>query len=193
MSNMPLFGSDEEKLKDSLDRYQQMINETPMCIKVFDSTGKLIFLNKGGREEHFIKDTDDIAKWDWAKTVKKEYQQKVLEAFARGLKGEASAIIMQHTPEGSKHAWCEGIISPIRGNDGKVSLLLFYSIDATEKMKAQLELEQREAELEKRNQELKQINDVMVGRELNMIKLKERIHDLEKIIPESARGVTPEM
>src|SRR3989344_1753631 len=138
------FSSDEEKLKDSLVRYQQMINDTPMCIKVFDSTGNLIFINKGGKNEHFIKDSDDITKWDWVSTVKKEYQPQVLEAFHRGLQGEASEILMEHTPEGSTHQWCQGIISPLRGNDGKVSLLLFYSIDATAKMKAKAELEKRE-------------------------------------------------
>src|SRR3989304_2419191 len=147
--------SEEEKLKDSLMRYQQMINDTPMCIKVFDTTGKLVFLNKGGRDEHFIKDTDDITKWDWVATVRKEYQDRVKDAFQRGLLGEASEIIMHHTPEGAKHEWCEGIISPIRGDDGKVSLLLFYSIDATAKMQAKEELDKRDAELAKRNEELK--------------------------------------
>src|SRR3990172_9335705 len=118
--------SEEEKLRESLQDYRQLIDSTPICIKVFDAKGKLIFINKGGRDEHFIKDSDDITKWDWAGTVKKEYQQRILDAFKRGLQGEVSEVIMEHTPEGSKHAWCEGIISPIRGNDGKVSLLLFY-------------------------------------------------------------------
>ncbi|MBI5127317.1 PAS domain-containing protein [Candidatus Roizmanbacteria bacterium] len=178
--DIPLFNSDEEKLKDSLSRYKQMIDDTPICIKVFDGDGKLIFINKGGRKEHFIKDTDDISKWDWVATVKKEYQPQVLEAFKQGLGGTASEVLMEHTPEGSSHGWCQGIISPIKGENGKVNLLLFYSIDATAKMEAKKQLEKKEKELEIRNDELQKINGFMVGRELNMVKLKERIKELEK-------------
>ena len=142
-----------------------MIDSTPICIKVFDASGKLVFINKGGREEHFIKDSDDITKWDWVGTVRSEYRETVLKAFQNGLKGEAARIEMEHTPEGSTHEWCEGIISPIKGSDGKVSLLLFYSIDITQKKKSEIEL--------------KKMNRLMLGRELDMVKLKEKIKELE--------------
>src|SRR3990167_10908462 len=111
--------SEEEKLRESLQDYRQLIDFTPLCIKVFDAKGNLIFINKGGRQEHFIKDTDDIAKWDWVGTVKDEYKKQVTAAFQAGLKGVTSRVIMEHTPEGSTHQWCEGIISPIKGADGK--------------------------------------------------------------------------
>ena len=54
----------EIKAKISEEKYSELIESTPLCIKVFDENRKMIFLNKGGREEHFIKDTDDISKWD---------------------------------------------------------------------------------------------------------------------------------
>ncbi len=157
--------SEEEKLRESLQDYRQLIDSTPICIKVFDASGKLVFINKGGRKEHFIQPSDDISKWDWVGTVKPEYRKMVLDAFQAGLKGEFSRIEMEHTPEGSTHEWCEGIISPIKGSDGKVSLLLFYSIDITEKKMSEIEL--------------KKMNQLMLGRELDMVKLKEKIKELE--------------
>ena len=157
--------SEEEKLRESLQDYRQLIDSTPICIKVFDASGKLVFINKGGRDEHFIKDTDDITEWDWVGTVKPEYKNLVMEAFQNGLKGEASRIEMEHTSEGSKHQWCEGIISPIRGKDGKITLLLFYSIDISAKKLSEMEL--------------KKMNQLMLGRELDMVKLKEKIKELE--------------
>jgi PAS domain S-box-containing protein len=181
MSDEIQFSSEEAKLKDSLERYEQLINETPICIKVFDATGKLIFLNKGGRDEHFVKDTDDISKWDWAATVKKEYQAKVLDAFQRGLKGEASHVEMEHTSEGSKHSWCEGVISPIKNDKGEVTSLLFYSIDATEKKLAEKKLLEKETDLKRRNEELEKMNKLMVGRELKMVELKNKLKETEEV------------
>lgn len=180
MTKERTFLSDEERLKDSLERYRQMIDTSPLCIKVFDGTGKLIFVNQGGRKEHFIKDTDDIAQWDWKGTVKEEYRERVEEAFQNGLKGEMSRVLMEHTPEGSDHEWCEGIISPITDEQGRVSMLLFYSIDATEKMQAEAELAEKAKDLETRNEELEKMNQVMIGRELKMVELKERIRRIEK-------------
>lgn len=179
MADDILFPTEEAKLTDSLQRFRQLINDTPICIKVFDATGKLIFINQGGRAEHFIKDTDDISKWDWLGTVVKEDQALVEAAYEKGLQGQASRLVMQHTKEGSKHQYCEGIISPIKGEGGKISLLLFYSIDVTERRLAEIELEKRRQELEKTNQELSKLNKFMVGRELEMVKLKEKIKLLE--------------
>ena len=174
----PIFSSEEEKLKDSLKRYEQIIESTPICIKVFDGKGNLLFINKGGRQEHFIKDGEDIAKWDWVGTVKDEYRQQVMAAFQAGLKGEASRVVMEHTPEGSTHQWCEGIISPIKGADGRVSLLLFYSVDITKKKMAELELEKKEKDLFIQNEELERMNKLMVGRELRIAELKEKLKKL---------------
>ena len=36
VNDAPIFSSEEEKLKDSLKRYQAIIDSTPICIKVFD-------------------------------------------------------------------------------------------------------------------------------------------------------------
>ncbi|OGV91645.1 hypothetical protein A2783_00305 [Microgenomates group bacterium RIFCSPHIGHO2_01_FULL_45_11] len=167
------FQSEADKLHDSLERYRKIIDSTPICIKVFDSNGKLIFLNKGGRTEHFIKDTDDITKWDWLGTIKKEYQSKVLAAFQQSLKGQTARVVMEHTPLGSKHAWCEGVISPIRDETGKITLVLFYSIDITEKKRAELELEK--------------MNQLMIGRELRIKELKDELAEVktEKVVPDS--------
>lgn len=161
---------DEQKLKYELEQYKQMTDATPVCIKIFDATGKLLFINEGGRKEHFLRDTDDISSWDWIKTVKEEYRDKVLAAFKNGLAGESSRIEMKHTPEGSTHQWCEGFISPIMDDDGKITRVLFYSTDITDKKEAELET----------GSSLEHINDLVVGREVKMVELKEKIKQLER-------------
>ena len=172
----------DQKIKDSeeLEGYKQLVETTPLCIKVFDAAGKLIFINKGGRKEHSIKDTDDISKWDWVGTVKKEYQQAAMEAFKKGLQGKTSHITFEHTPEGSDHQWCEGLISPIKDANGKVKSVLFYSLDASAKKTAEAELAQKAKDLQNRNEELENMNKLMVDRELKMVDLKGKIKELEE-------------
>lgn len=172
--------SEAQILKQNLERYKQIIDSTPVCIKVFDNEGGLIFINKGGRKEHFIKDTDDISKWNWIDTVKEEYRSRVLEAFKNGLAGESSTVMMEHTPEGSDHRWCEGIISPIKNENGKVNLLLFYSIDATKRELAREELVEEEKGLRLRNEELAEMNNLLIQKELKMEELKKNLEKLEK-------------
>ncbi len=134
-----------ETAQSAGEKYRDLIENTPLCVKVFDGKGNLIFLNKGGRDEHFIKDTDDVSKWDWLATVKEEYRAKAKELFERALKGEASAVEFEHTPEGSKHGWCSGIISPIKDKNGDIKSILFYSADITALKKAEIEAKRNEA------------------------------------------------
>lgn len=129
----------ELALRDSEQRYRDLIENTPMCIKVFDKDRKMIFLNKGGRAEHHIKDTDDISKWDWVGTVKKEYQAEAIEKFKNAFAtGESSSLEFEHTPEGSTHEWCSSLISPIKDKDGKISSVLFLSNDVSSLKKAEV-------------------------------------------------------
>ncbi len=169
-----------QDLNEELESYRQLVETTPLCIKVFDAAGKLIFINKGGRKEHSIKDTDDISKWDWVASVKKEYQPAALEAFKKGINGETAHVTFEHTPEGSDHQWCEGLISPIKDANGKVKSVLFYSLDASAKKAAEAELAQKAKDLQTRNEELENMNKLMVDRELKMVELKGKIKELEE-------------
>lgn len=133
----------EAKLSEK--KYLDLIESTPLCIKVFDENMKMVFLNKGGREEHFIKDTDDISKWSWVGTVKEQYQAEAKEKFQNAFtKGESSTLEFEHTPEGSTHEWCSSLISPIKDKDGKVKSVLFLSSDITDLKKAELRAKQNE-------------------------------------------------
>lgn len=172
--------SPENKIsEEEFAQYKQIVESTPVCIKVFDSSGKLLFINKGGRDEHFIKDTDDITKWDWVATVKPEYRPEVTEAFKKGLAGESSRVTMEHTEEGSDHAWCEGIISPIKDEKGGVKLLLFYSIDVTDRERAEAELLKTEHGLRVRNEALAELNKTLIGKDSEMAEMKQK-HEEEQ-------------
>jgi hypothetical protein len=171
--------SEEEKLKKDLRFYSNLIELTPTCIKVFDANRKLTFINKGGRFEHYIKDTDDISVWDWFATMTKEGQSAISEAFEKGIQGRSSRIVTENRPQGSIYQWSDSFFWPINDGEGKVTEILVYSFDATERKHAEIELEKKTKDLETRNADLAKMNELMVGRELKMAELKKRIEELE--------------
>ncbi len=149
-----------------------LLDNTAMCIKLFDSKGNLLFLNKYGRKEHFLADDADISKWNWKATIKKEYlddvEKKILAIMSGSL---VEKVEFEHTKEGSDHEWCAGALSSVKDEQGFVSGILFYSIDVTDKKKAEKVIKERMEELEK-------MNKLMVDREMKMIDLKNEIEEL---------------
>jgi PAS domain S-box-containing protein len=125
--------------------YRELVENTPLCVKVFDKDGKLLYVSKGGREEHFLldKSEEEIRQWDWMGTIKSEYQQAVKEVFDRVFEScRQEKIEFEHVSEGSNNEWCLGVISPINDEaTGKVKYVLFYSVDISDHKKALEEIE----------------------------------------------------
>ena len=149
-----------------------LIDATPMCIKLFDGKGNLVFINKFGKKEHHLSENDDISKWDWMNTIKKEYQSEVKSKFSKVLAGSPVEYVeFEHTPEGSDHDWCSGALSSVKDEQGIVNGILFYSIDVSAKKAAERIEKEKLEEIEKMNQ-------LMIGRELKMVDLKKQIDEL---------------
>lgn len=164
------FNRMSENLRDLQGKYAELIQTTPLCIKVFDSKGKLLFLNKGGRDEHFLTDSDDIDNWNWLNTVKEKYHKIAKEKFDAALRGESGNVEFEHTPEGSKHKWCSGTFSPIKDKNGIVKEILFYSLDITALKDVEFQLEQK---VEARTKDLQNVNRaLMTISEANRIAIK---------------------
>jgi PAS domain S-box-containing protein len=125
-------GANQEMFKLAGDKYRELIENTPLCVKVFDKNGNLLFINKGGRMEHHVTEGQDVSKWDWMGTIKEKYRLETKKQFDKALAGESTEVEFEHTPEGSDHAWCHGYLSPIKDKEGNVESVLFYSVDVTE-------------------------------------------------------------
>lgn len=128
-----------EKFLISASEYFSLMENTPLSLMVFSKDGKLVFINKGGRDEYFLKDTDDISTWDWLVTVKESYRDAARGKIQRVLQGETVALEFEHTPEGSKYAWRSGFMSPIKDEHGATKAIFFYSTDITAMKRVELE------------------------------------------------------
>lgn len=137
---------EKDKLSQEGKKYIDLIDNTPLCIKVFDQNGKLSFINKGGREEHFLGENEDVGNWDWLNTIKENYRAEARNKFDRAYSfGESSRFILEHTQEGSRRQWCSEIITPLKDEAGKIRSVLMLSNDITQLKKTEEELERSAA------------------------------------------------
>ena len=81
-------------------------------------------------------------------------------------------VEFEHTKEGSDHDWCSGAISSVKDENEIINGILFYSIDSSDRKKAEKMEKEKMEEIEK-------MNSIMVNRELKMVDLKNEIEQLK--------------
>jgi PAS domain S-box-containing protein len=136
----------------------------------------------------------------WYRMILTEDRQTVIDA-AQHVQAAKTTDTFEHRiqhKDGSIR-WVQTTLVPCIGPDGELQSYDGVITDITERKQAEEkiirlneELEQRvkerTIELELRNHELEQLNKAFVGRELRMVKLKERISELEA--DQTAHGET---
>jgi len=155
--------------------FELILNNAPLCIKWFDASGKLISINKTGREEHHLENMSEkeVANWDYWSCIKPEYHEKIKESMKKALeKGEESSFILEHVEGTSTGRYCYSYITPVKNDKDVVELLLFVSRDITKEK----ELEEKE---KSQFSEIQNMNKTMVDRELKMVELKQEIEKLQ--------------
>lgn len=163
-------------LEENLEKYKVLVETSPDCVKLFDTEGNVVFINKGGLEEHRLKRFEDIKTWDYIGGVVEEDREKFKTALHDAAeKGKTSTIEIRHTKEGSKREICLETISPVKDSAGKIIGIFGVSRDISK-------LKKLEGDLEKRISELERFNKLTVNRELKMVELKKEIKKLKKEI-----------
>lgn len=163
------------KLGESAKLLGDLMAGTALCVKGFDAQGKLFFINKHGKEEHYLTNLSDeeIKNWDFMSSIKEGYRSVIKTAFESALAGkESTGIVIEHIPGTATGAWCSGDFLPVKNLDGSIKYVYFMSKNIDDIKLAEIELANRKNELEK-------INKLMINRELKMIELKKEIEELK--------------
>ena len=135
-------------------------------------------VNKAGREEHFLLDKteDQVKEWNYWNCIEKAYHDLIKDRIAAAMRNEKTgSFVFKHVPGTSDGIWCRGLIEPVRGEKGDLELLLFISQNITKEVEAETLKKTHVEELEK-------FNNIMVGRELRIIELKNEIENLQEKI-----------
>lgn len=151
----------EEKITISEEKYRILTEASPDCIKLFDTKGNLIFINKAGLREHRIKSLKEAIRIGWkaVESVIPEDRVKFSKALSAAMKGEISVIEIKHTKKGSLREYCEETIVPIRDADNKTVNIYAVSRNISARKKAEEKLKQVNEELEEQQEAILNVFD----------------------------------
>ncbi|OGD69028.1 hypothetical protein A3I18_00240 [Candidatus Campbellbacteria bacterium RIFCSPLOWO2_02_FULL_35_11] len=162
--------------KNQLEKYYEVLtNASPDCIKLMDLEGNLVYINKGGMEEHGLTSLEDAIKNKWraVDTVVPEDKMRFAQAMQDALNGKISTIELTHLSDQSNRGVCLETVAPVKDDAGKVIGIFGVSRDITSMKAGEQKLQGKIAELE-------EMNKIMVERELKMIELKAEIKKLKE-------------
>jgi len=128
--------------------YKELLDSLPACIKVLNTDGDLVFLNKEGRVEHHLKDktNDEIKKWDYFSCIVEEERSTIKKAVKDAGGGKVSNLEIRHVPGMTRSDICLATFAPLNINGG--SYVFIFSLDITERTKIENELKKEGYRLE---------------------------------------------
>jgi PAS domain S-box-containing protein len=170
----------EERLKESEERLEYIIEYAPDGIFILDLKGKILDVNKeiekmvGYKKEELI--GKNLFKLG---IVPKKYIPKALKFVADSKKGgKLGPSIFEINRKDRKVVILEVSSFPVK-TSGKLEII-GIGRDVTDREELEEETKKLNEELKSKVEQLEKFNKIAVGRELKMIELKKKIKDLEK-------------
>jgi PAS domain S-box-containing protein len=167
----------EAALRQSEERYRLLYDQNPDAVFVVDTAGRFVVANPA---------CEVISGYSIAELLQKSYIDicapdqlaRTVESFEHGVRECKSLQLVTALlrKDGRRvEVWVAG--GPITA-DGKTVTVHCTARDITERKRMEEEIRQGAEELRATNEELTRFNEVMVGRELRMIELKQEINSL---------------
>jgi len=168
----------EKKLKETkqkLDDILNIINSLRDAVIFLDSKARIVYINKVLSELGGFKKEEIVGKkvTELRKMISPKSYPKIMAGLARRLAGvHTSTYEVVLKKKNGEEMNVEILGSPLY-KEGKIMGSVAVLRDVTDRRKT-------EDELKKRNKELEKLNKIMIGREIKMIELKNRVKELEK-------------
>lgn len=165
----------ERLLKENEEKYRALADSAPLCIKWFDSNGRLIAVNKYGQHEHYLENLTDeqIKNWDYFTCIESHCQEELKTKMKLAFEGSAQNILIEHVPGTTVGHYCQSNLIPVKNAEGKISYVLFISRDVTAEKATEEQKDKNLAELQK-------FIELTTGRELRMVELKKENEKLKE-------------
>lgn len=137
------------ELAESEARYRAIFEAEPACVKVIDSTCRLIAMNPAGLRMIGAQDFEQVRGIDVTTYVAPEYHAAFRETVERVYHGETVSLLFESVGRTGKRRWLEQHASPIFAGEEpqRVSTLLAVVQDVTRRRRAELALRESEARL----------------------------------------------
>ncbi|MFC1452171.1 PAS domain S-box protein [Verrucomicrobiota bacterium] len=131
----------EEALRASEAFNRSIIQSSSDCIKVLDTEGRLQFMSDSGLRLLGIEDITPYLNQPYESFWQPEDRAIAREAIAEALAGRSGHFQAMLPIEGAEPRWCDVLITPVLGSDGKPERLLGISRDVTHRRLAEARLQ----------------------------------------------------
>ncbi|HET6861803.1 MAG TPA: PAS domain S-box protein [Pyrinomonadaceae bacterium] len=126
----------EAALVESEEFNRRIVESSTDCIKVLDLQGNLLYISQNGLRLLEMTETEPYLNASWIDLWAGEAKTASADAVLRAAQGENVVFLADGTTIGGKRKWWNTVITPIRGEDGKVERLLAVSRDVTDQKQA---------------------------------------------------------
>ena len=161
----------EEALRESEEKYRSLIQYSSDPIFSFNPDGTYKFVNEAFAKPFGVMPEDLVGKTPHFIFSFEEAEKRlavVRQVLQTGQKGEIEVKVVTQSGE---ELYYLSMLDPIKDDEGKVLFVTCIAKDITDRMKAEISLKMK-------SEELQQFNNLMVGREMRMVELKQEVNAL---------------
>ena len=109
----------------------RLLNTSRNPILLFSPAGKLLYINKFGRDALGSINTDEMSQNDWVALWPGEHQTDILHAFNSAGSGNASSLTLLASTEPESARWWELSFEPVPAADMQIGAILVIAQDVT--------------------------------------------------------------
>ena len=134
----------EEKIKESEEKYRELVENANSIIAKFDKDGRILSMNEFGLKLFGYTEEELIGK-TWVETIlpKVESTGKILETLATDIVKDVdkySVNLNENVKKNGERVWIYWTNKPIRGENGEIEGILSVGTDVTDKIIAEKQM-----------------------------------------------------
>ncbi|KYC50953.1 MAG: sensory histidine kinase AtoS [Candidatus Methanofastidiosum methylothiophilum] len=150
----------EKELRDSEEKYRELVENANSIIAKFDKEGKILSMNEFGLN-FFGYTNEELLGKTWYETILPNVEStgKVLDNLAKSIIeniDQYNVNLNENVKKNGERVWIYWTNKPIKNDNGEIIAFLSIGTDITERTKLEKELKQRTEELERSNKELEE-------------------------------------